>query len=101
MRRLANTMERVLATMALASLLFTGLVAGETIYVTSYAGTVTQLELSRSDGNSTAATLQTLGISSDCGTNPDWLELDRENGRFFCSNEPFVGLIHKFFITVP
>lgn len=55
-----------------------------TLFVSSYAGTVTALSLTESGGN---YSLSELSVSTDCSPNPSWLTLDANRGLLFCLNE--------------
>ncbi|XXG98277.1 hypothetical protein Hte_004600 [Hypoxylon texense] len=78
----------------LLSLGLAGSASATLLYVTSYAGTVTTLSLTLPDDDSaatTAATLETISNSTDCGPNPSWLSLDYSKNLLFCLDEGFNG----------
>lgn len=54
------------------------------LFVSSYAGTVTTLSLTESNG---AFSLNETSVSEDCAPNPSWLTLDANRGLLFCLNE--------------
>lgn len=54
------------------------------LFVSSYAGNVTTLSLTESNGN---YNLTPTSASPECGPNPSWLTLDANRGLLFCLNE--------------
>ncbi|KAB8254497.1 Lactonase, 7-bladed beta-propeller-domain-containing protein [Aspergillus pseudonomiae] len=54
------------------------------LYAASYAGKVTSLNLA---GSGESHQLTTLSETTDCGTSPSWLMLDRENDFLYCLDE--------------
>lgn len=77
-----------------------GLLAGSTsatlLYVTSYAGTVTTLDLV--EGATT--TLETVASTTACGANPSWLALDYSKSFIYCLNEAWglpTGTVTSFY----
>ena len=52
-----------------------------TLYVSSYAGLVITLSLTKSYSS---YDLKNTSSSQDCGSSPSWLELDRANGILYC-----------------
>jgi len=54
------------------------------LFVASYAGTVTTLSLTETAGN---YSLDQTFVSTDCAPNPSWLTLDASRGLLFCLNE--------------
>jgi hypothetical protein len=63
------------------------------LYVSSYAGTVTTLNLILPSGNaSSPAALQTVSISTGCASSPSWLTLDDAKSVLYCLNEGLTGL---------
>ncbi|KAI1361760.1 putative isomerase YbhE [Xylaria arbuscula] len=77
-----------------------GLLAGSTsatlLYVTSYAGTVTTLDLV--EGGTT--TLETVASTTACGTNPSWLALDYSKSFVYCLDEAWgltTGTVTSFY----
>jgi 6-phosphogluconolactonase (cycloisomerase 2 family) len=67
-----------------AALLFQSGVMASRLYAASYAGKVTSLSLAASGEN---YQLTTLSETTDCGTSPSWLMLDRENDFLYCLDE--------------
>lgn len=59
-------------------------VSATNLYVSSYAGNVTALSLSASNG---VSTLEKAGSYPQCGPSPSWLTIDSSRGLFFCLNE--------------
>jgi hypothetical protein len=56
------------------------------LYVSSYIGTVTTLNLTLgADG--VGSSLTTLSTTNGCAPSPSWLTLDRANGVLYCSDE--------------
>jgi len=55
-----------------------------TLFVASYAGTVTSLSLTENGGS---YSLNQTFVSNDCAPNPSWLTLDANRGLLFCLNE--------------
>ncbi|KAI0161050.1 putative isomerase YbhE [Hypoxylon sp. FL1284] len=90
--------------LSLASL--AGSASATLLYVTSYAGTVTTLNLTLapSDGSAvptgraagSAATLETVSNSTGCGPSPSWLTLDLPRNLLYCLdeglNDPYGGV---------
>lgn len=60
------------------------LASATALFVASYAGTVTSLSLTESNGN---FSLKELSVSTECAPNPSWLTLDANRGLLFCLNE--------------
>lgn len=54
------------------------------LFVSSYAGDITTLTLSASDG---IYTLTKASATGDCGPSPSWLTVDPTHGLLFCLNE--------------
>lgn len=54
------------------------------LYAASYAGTVTELRLSKPGLN---YQLGAVSQTTECGTSPSWLMLDRENDILYCLDE--------------
>jgi hypothetical protein len=52
------------------------------LFVSSYAGTITPLELSK---KSTAYSLDVVAISRECTPNPSWITLDRGGSVLYCT----------------
>lgn len=59
------------------------------LYVSSYAGNVTTLSLTESNGT---YSLQTVAQNALCAPNPAWLTLDRSHNRLYCLNEGLTSL---------
>ncbi|KAI0431623.1 Lactonase, 7-bladed beta-propeller-domain-containing protein [Xylaria sp. FL1042] len=83
-----------------AAAVTTGLLAGSTsatlLYVTSYAGTVTTLDLV--DG--ATSKLETVASTTACGANPSWLTLDYPKSFVYCLDEAWgqpTGAITSFY----
>ncbi|KAI1150652.1 putative isomerase YbhE [Nemania diffusa] len=77
-----------------------GLLAGSTsatlLYVTSYAGTITTLDLV--EGATT--TLETVASTTACGANPSWLTLDYSKSFVYCLDEAWgqpTGSVTSFY----
>ncbi|KAI0466827.1 putative isomerase YbhE [Xylaria cf. heliscus] len=77
-----------------------GLLAGSTsatlLYVTSYAGTVTTLDLVEG----TTSRLETVTSTTACGANPSWLTLDYSKSFVYCLDEAWgqlTGSITSFY----
>jgi hypothetical protein len=54
------------------------------LFVSSYAGNVTSLSLTESNGT---VSLAPTSYNAACGPNPSWLTLDVDRGLLFCLNE--------------
>lgn len=54
------------------------------LYAASYSGSITSLSL---EASSAGYTLNEVSVSSECGTNPVWLEQDKERNLLYCSDE--------------
>ncbi len=78
-------------TKALLLLLFppaAGTTATSLVYVSSYAGTVTTLNLTiPAPGGGDSASLTSLASTADCGPNPSWLTLDRTRAALYGTDE--------------
>jgi 6-phosphogluconolactonase (cycloisomerase 2 family) len=89
-----------------------GLLAGSTsaatttptlLYVTSYAGTVTTLDLVRDTSSverAAAARLETVASTTACGSNPSWLALDYSKSFVYCLDEAWgqpIGSVTSFY----
>lgn len=59
------------------------------LYVSSYAGNVTTLNLTLSthDHATEGASLQVVATNDGCAPNPSWLTLDYPNGTLYCLDE--------------
>ena len=84
---------------ALAVLALPGLSSATLLYVTSYAGTVTTLNLTISNACN-AASLQSIATSTECGPQPSWLTLVGSNQ--YCLDEAWGqlnGTVSSFKVT--
>ena len=73
---------------ALTSLLLAGTQASASLlYVASYSGFVTTLNLTQ--GEDGASSLDAVAESDGCATAPSWLTLDKENAVMYCMDEGF------------
>lgn len=54
------------------------------LYAASYSGGITSLELDSADSG---YSLKKIFQASECGSNPVWLEHDKENNLMYCSDE--------------
>jgi len=63
--------------------------SGTLLYVTSYAGTITSLNLTRagSGGSTGAGSLESVASNTGCEPSPSWLTLDHANGILYCLDE--------------
>lgn len=59
------------------------------LYVASYAGTVTTLSLTETNGS---LALNITHVTQDCAPNPSWLTLDQPHGVLYCLNEGLTTL---------
>jgi hypothetical protein len=58
------------------------------LYVTSYAGMVTTLNLTLpAGGYGSTGELEAISTSTECSTSPSWLTLDHANSVLYCLNE--------------
>ncbi|XEV05938.1 hypothetical protein FSHL1_011225 [Fusarium sambucinum] len=57
------------------------------LYVASYSGLVTTLNLSLAAYRDAPVKLETLATTDACGGNPSWLTLDWMNGVLYCTDE--------------
>lgn len=78
-------LDKSLPRNALSLLLLGGQASATYLYVSSYSGVVTTLNLSK-DSNGTSLTA--VASDSQCGSSPSWLELT-EDGTLFCVDEGF------------
>ncbi|KAI0403733.1 Lactonase, 7-bladed beta-propeller-domain-containing protein [Xylaria palmicola] len=79
-----------------AGLLLAGSTSATLLYVTSYAGTVTTLDLV--EGATTK--LETLASTTACGANPSWLALDYSKSFVYCLDEAWgqpTGSVTSFY----
>lgn len=74
---------------AASLLLGTRLAAAEFLYVSSYDGNVTTLDLTSAAGVDNPLVLKTVSTSQGCGENPSWLQLDHANSVLYCVDEGF------------
>jgi 6-phosphogluconolactonase (cycloisomerase 2 family) len=101
--------KSVLFPAAAAAAAATGLppLAGSTsatlLYVTSYAGTVTTLNLDLGPGKPkgpAAGKLETVASTTACGANPSWLALDYSKSFVYCLDEAWgqdAGAVTSFY----
>ncbi|KAK6210479.1 hypothetical protein LQW54_006226 [Pestalotiopsis sp. IQ-011] len=61
--------------------------AATLLYVASYAGTVTTLNLTLSSGANYSASLEAISTSTGCASSPSWLTLDTPNSVLYCTDE--------------
>lgn len=64
------------------ALLLGGHASATYLYVSSYSGFVTTLNL-------TGTALETVAATDACGTSPSWLTLDPTDGVLYCADEGF------------
>lgn len=57
------------------------------LYVASYSGLVTTLNLSLAEYRNTPVKLETLSTTDGCAGSPSWLTLDWYNGVLYCTDE--------------
>lgn len=57
------------------------------LYVSSYAGTITTLNLTLPDGGDSLGTLEAISSTTGCAPSPAWLTLDRPNSVLYCMDE--------------
>lgn len=96
---LPNMMRDFLSTAGLLPLLLSSPAVATLLYASSYSGTITTLNLTLSDNNSTQSVLQTLSSSNGCAPSPSWLTLDHPNSRLYCTDEGLttnVGTVSSF-----
>lgn len=65
-------------------LLLSSCVTASRLYAASYAGTVTELRLSKPGLN---YQLGAVSQTNECGTSPSWLMVDRANDILYCLDE--------------
>jgi len=80
-RSLLQAGARTLAGLALLP----GASSATLLYVASYAGTVTTLNLTGTTPGH--ASLELVGSSTGCAPNPSWLTLDKATSTLYCLNE--------------
>lgn len=61
------------------------------LYVSSYSGSVTTLNLTAAAGGSTVPALKAVSSSQGCGASPSWLTLDHANAVLYCLDEAVSG----------
>ncbi|KAI1876841.1 uncharacterized protein JN550_000913 [Neoarthrinium moseri] len=68
------------------------------LYVSSYAGTITTLNLTVPSGDTSSASIDTISTSTRCASSPSWLTLDYPKSLLYCTNEGFTtpGSISSF-----
>ena len=59
------------------------------LYISSYAGNITTLDLTSSNSSDYKLTL--LASTPGCGLNASWLQLDKKHNTLFCLDENIVG----------
>lgn len=57
------------------------------LYASSYAGSITTLNLTLSSGNDSPASLKVISLSTGCAPSPSWLTLDYPNSILYCTDE--------------
>lgn len=57
------------------------------LYVTSYAGTLTTLNLTLPASNASTGSLQAIASNNGCATSPSWLTLDHPKSVLYCLDE--------------
>ncbi|GKT45557.1 uncharacterized protein ColSpa_05738 [Colletotrichum spaethianum] len=80
-------------------LLLSSPAAATLLYVSSYSGAITTLNLTLSGNNATQSTLRSISSSNGCAPSPSWLQLDQVNSRLYCTDEGLttnVGTISSF-----
>ncbi|TQV96172.1 extracellular aldonolactonase [Cordyceps javanica] len=88
-----------MARLSLAALLLaagTGsfVAASDLLYVTSYAGTITTLDLSATSpapNGGKVPVIKAVGSNQGCKPNPSWLTLNHAGGLLYCIDEGFAG----------
>ncbi|KAI8628302.1 putative isomerase YbhE [Xylariaceae sp. FL1651] len=96
----ASMWKSVFPTAAAAAGLLAGSASATLLYVTSYAGTVTTLDLVQSSVERSTATLETVTSTTACGTNPSWLALDYSKSLLYCLDEAWdkpAGTVTSFY----
>lgn len=78
-------LDKSLPLNALSLLLLGGQASATYLYVSSYSGIVTTLELAQA---SNGTTLKTISSNNECGSSPSWLQLTSE-GVLYCTDEGF------------
>lgn len=71
-------------------------VSAAKLFVSSYTGNITTLELTQSKGTYSLTQIQ---VSRGCAPNSSWLELDKKHGNLYCVDENFAGpngSLHSF-----
>lgn len=61
----------------------------ERLYVSSYDGKVTTLNLTSTSGSDSPQPISTIATSKGCGANPSWLLLDHPSATLYCVDEGF------------
>lgn len=62
----------------------------DVLYVSSYSGKVTSLNLTSATGAAgSVPAMKDIGSSTGCGDNPSWLTLDHANAVLYCVDEGF------------
>ncbi|KAK6085605.1 extracellular aldonolactonase [Seiridium cupressi] len=82
----SHTMLKGLGSAGLLSLPLVTTSSATLLYVSSYAGTVTTLDLTLPSGNTSAA-LEAISTSTGCASSPSWLTLDSSKSVLYCADE--------------
>lgn len=61
----------------------------EVLYVSSYDGKVTTLNLTSTTGSNSPQRIENIATSKGCGANPSWLLLDHPGTTLYCVDEGF------------
>lgn len=85
--RIFPNMLKGLGSAGLLSLPFVTSSSATLLYVSSYAGTVTTLNLTLPSGDTCAAALEAISTSTGCGSSPSWLTLDSSKSVVYCLDE--------------
>lgn len=81
-------LDKSLPLNALSLLLLGGQASATYLYVSSYTGVITTLELK---GSGSKTTLEAVSSNDECGVSPSWLTLDPSDGVVYCTDEGFSG----------
>lgn len=79
------------AATALAATALPHLSSATLLYVTSYSGTLTTLNLTLPAANASAGSLQAIATNNGCAESPSWLTLDHEKSVLYCLDEGLTG----------
>lgn len=77
--------------MQLSAVLAAGPAAADLLYVSSYSGSVTTLNLTSCTGGSSVPPMKPVSSSQACGSSPTWLTLDHANAVLYCLDENLSG----------